>query len=100
MTPITTVHIYGKILTFSHQNVITKIFLTSYIDSNIRGPILLSLLNSLEKAMKCLASLTNYRLSPTHLINSVKHEHSSKILYYYKCSIVVLSFTMNARSPY
>ena len=31
--------------------------------------------------MKCLASLTFYLFSPTCLINSIKHEHSCKILY-------------------
>ena len=32
-----------------------------------------------KKVIKCLASLTFYHFSPTHLINSIKHEHSCKI---------------------
>ena len=34
-----------------------------------------------KKAIKCSASLTFYRFSPTRLINSIKHKHSCKILY-------------------
>ena len=34
-----------------------------------------------EKEIKCSASLTFYFCFPTHLINSIKHEHSCKILY-------------------
>ena len=39
------------------------------------------LLNSLRKRDKMAARLTFYRFSPTRLINSIKHEHSCKILY-------------------
>ena len=34
-----------------------------------------------EKDINCLASLSFYHFSPTHLINSIKHEHLCKILY-------------------
>ena len=51
------------------------------IESNIRAPVLLNLLNSLQKEIKCSASLAFYLFSPTRLINSVKHEHSCKVLY-------------------
>ena len=34
-----------------------------------------------KKEIKCSASLTFYLFSPTRLINSIKHEHSCKILY-------------------
>ena len=34
-----------------------------------------------KKEIKCLASLTIYLFSSTRLINSIKHEHSCKILY-------------------
>ena len=39
--------------------------------------------------MKCSASLAFYLFSPTRLINSIKHEHSCKILYLHRalCSI-------------
>ena len=33
--------------------------------------------------IKCLASIAFYHFFPTHLINSIKHEHSCKILYIY-----------------
>ena len=42
-------------------------------ESNIRALVLLNLLN--------LPSLAFYLFSPTHVINSIKHEHSCKILY-------------------
>ena len=34
-----------------------------------------------EKEIKCSASLAFYLFNPTRLINSIKHEHSFKILY-------------------
>ena len=34
-----------------------------------------------KKQEKCLASLKLYLFSPTHLTNSMKHDHSFKILY-------------------
>ena len=37
-----------------------------------------------EKEIKCSASLAFYLFSPTRLINSIKHEHSCKILYVLK----------------
>ena len=43
------------------------------MESNIGALVLLNLLN--------LASLAFYLFSPTRLINSIKHEHSCKILY-------------------
>ena len=33
--------------------------------------------------IKCSASLAFYHFSPTGLINSIKHDHSLKILYVY-----------------
>ena len=49
--------------------------------SNIRAYVLLNLINLLQKEMKYSASLTFYLLTLTCLINSLKHEHSCKILY-------------------
>ena len=52
------------------------------IKSNFCGPVLLNLLNSLRKSDKMLGKpLTFYGFSSTRLINSIKHEHSCKILY-------------------
>ena len=45
------------------------------------APVLLTLLKSLQKAIKCSTSLAFYRFPPTRLINSIKHEHLCKILY-------------------
>ena len=45
------------------------------IESNIRAPVSLNLLNSLRKSDKI------HIISPTCLINSIKHEHSCNILY-------------------
>ena len=45
-------------------------------------PVLLTLLNSSEKAIKCLASLTFYLFTSTSLINSIIHEYTCKILYF------------------
>ena len=46
----------------------------------------MNLLNSLRKRDKCSTSLAFYLFSPTRLINSIKHEHSCKILYCYSFS--------------
>ena len=54
-------------------NVINK------IESNIRVPVLLNLLNSLRKRDKMLGKPRI--LSLFRLINSIKHEHSCKILH-------------------
>ena len=43
-----------------------------------------------EKEIKCSASLAFYLFSPTRLINSIKHEHSCKILYI-KCFKAVIN---------
>ena len=43
-------------------------FILSII-ANIHASVLLNLLNSCEKAIKCLASLTFYLFSSTHFIN-------------------------------
>ena len=51
------------------------------IESNIRAPVLLNLFNSLQKVIECLASLPFYPFTPTRLINSIKQEHTCKILY-------------------
>ena len=45
----------------------------------IRLPVLLNLLNSLLKAIKCSTSHAFYRFTSTLTINSIKHEHSCKI---------------------
>ena len=75
-----------------------NVFKTKYdfkiilMSSNIRAPVhvLLNLLNS--------ASLIFYFFSSTHLINSIKHEHSCKILYFslkiLKCFTSVLSYLL------
>ena len=55
-----------------------KVVLGSF---NIRSPVLLNLLNSLRKSIKCSASLAFDLFSPTSLINSMKFEYSCKILY-------------------
>ena len=43
------------------------------IESNIRAPVLLNLLNSLQKTIKCSQSLAFHHFSSTRLINSLKH---------------------------
>ena len=40
---------------------------------NIRDPVLLNLLNSLQNEIKCSASPALYLFSSTRLINSMKH---------------------------
>ena len=45
----------------------------------------MNLLNALQKSNKCLPSLAINDFSPTCFINSIKHEHSCKILFvFYK----------------
>ena len=51
------------------------------IESNICAHVLLNLLNLLRKRNKILGKPRILSLSPTSLINSIKHEHSCKILY-------------------
>ena len=48
---------------------------------NIRLIARTPLLNFLGKKIKCSGSLAFYLFSLTHLINSIKNEHSRKILY-------------------
>ena len=43
---------------------------------NIHALVLLNLLNLLRKRDKMLASLAFYLFFPTHLINSIKQEHT------------------------
>ena len=50
------------------------------IESNVFAPVLLNVLNSLQKEIKCSTSLAFDLFSPTELINSIKHEHLCKIL--------------------
>ena len=50
------------------------------IESCIRAPVLLNVLNSLGKSLRCSAK-PRILFSPTRLINSIIHEHSCKILY-------------------
>ena len=84
MTSITTLLTYyfcvhnDKIITFHASNDISKVTKCHVIiQSNIHALVLLNLLNSLRKEIKCLASLTFYLFSPTCLVNSIKHEHLS-----------------------
>ena len=63
---------------FTPKNVITKNILKS--ESNIPAPVLLNLLNLLGKSVKMLGKHFIFS-SPICLINSIKHEHSCKILY-------------------
>ena len=51
-----------------------------YIESNIRAPVLLTLLNSLRKGHKCAASLAFYLFFSTCLIHPIKYDYSCKIL--------------------
>ena len=57
------------------------------IESRIRAPVLLNLLNSLRKRGKMLDKPSIYLVSITRLINSIKHEHSCNILYLCSCII-------------
>ena len=50
------------------------------IESNIRALVLLNLLNELGKRDKMRGLPSILSLSPTRLINSIKHEHSFQIL--------------------
>ena len=50
-------------------------------ESNIHAHALLDLLNLLRKKDKMLGKPGILSLFPTRLINSIKHEHSCKILY-------------------
>ena len=51
-----------------------------------------NLFKLVAKEIKCFASLTFYLFSSTRLINSLKHEHSCKILY---LGIILNSFLAN-----
>ena len=51
------------------------------IESNIRAPVLLNLLNLLQKSDKMLDKPRIVSLFHNCLINSIKHENSCKILY-------------------
>ena len=55
--------------------------LKAQIESNLSAPVLLSLLKMLHKVIKCSASPSFYHIPLTHLIDSIKHEHSYKIFY-------------------
>ena len=44
-----------------------------------------------EKEIKCSTSLVFYLFSPTRLINSIKHERSCKILYFFNVLIESIS---------
>ena len=50
-------------------------------ESDIRAPVLLNLLNLLQKRDKMLDISRILSLFLTCLINSIKHEHKCKILY-------------------
>ena len=51
-------------------------------------------LSRCEKEMKCSASLAFYLFSPTRLINSIKLEHSCKILYVFETLLESLTCVM------
>ena len=51
------------------------------IEYNTRAPVLLNFSNSLRKRDKILGKPRIYLFFLTHIINSIKHEHSCKIPY-------------------
>ena len=60
------------------------------MSTRVRSSIYLSIETRCEKEIKCSASLAFYLFSPTRLINSIKHEHSCKILYLFDASHVYI----------
>ena len=52
------------------------------MESNIRAPVFVNLLNSLQKSDKMLCKPRILSFFLTRSINSIKHEHLCKILYY------------------
>ena len=62
-----------------HAKLDLKVVLGLY-DINIRAHVLLNLLNSLQKSDKMLDKPCILSLFPNSFNNSIKHEHSSKIL--------------------
>ena len=73
----------GKILTFSHQKCDFKVILMSCVKLNLTFVLLYYWIyfTHCEKEIKWSAILAFYLFSSTHLMNSIKHEHSCKILY-------------------
>ena len=70
------------------------------LESKICAPVLLNLLKLVaKKEIKCSASLTFYLFSPTCLINSIKHEHSCKILYLYPPQTLFVGGILFSRCP-
>ena len=56
------------------------------IESNIRALVFIEFIKLVaQKEIKCLTILAFYLFSLTSFINSIKHEHSCKILYLYNC---------------
>ena len=84
MTFITTLGIFGKILTFSHPKCDCNVIYYSRDEDN---PLLLNLINTSRKSDKRSASLAFHHFSPTCKINIIKHELSCKII---SNSIVVM----------
>ena len=74
----------NKYLTI-HAKCDFKVVLMSHdkIESNTYDPVLLNLLNSLQKRDKMLGSPIFYLFSSIYLINSVIHEHS------FLCKLVI-----------
>ena len=100
MTSITTLCTYlqNYYVFTPEMNLQSNLNVIWSIESNIRAIVLLNILNSLRKRDKMLgkprilslfpnlfnkfsASLAFFLFFPTCLINSIKHEHSCKILY-------------------
>ena len=61
------------------------------IEFNIHAPVFFNILNSFQKSVKMFDKpcIYMYHLSPTCLINSIKHEHSCKILYITNVSFLI-----------
>ena len=66
-------------------------------ESNVRAPVLLNSLSHCEKEINCSTRLAFDLFSSTRLINSIKHEHSSKILY---IGTYCISEQRRLRQPY
>ena len=75
-----------KIIKFKRQKWNFKVILMSYDKKKLTFVHLYHWIywTCCQKEIKCSASLAFYLFSPTHLVNSIKHEHSCKILYEYR----------------
>ena len=97
MTPIIRLHKHDKILTFSRQKYDFNLIFMSCDKNNlnIHAPVLLNLLNKLRKRDKLLGKPSILALFSTHLINSINHDHSYKILYVANNDCVCVSYNSN-----